>query len=232
MTILAIVVTREDPSGALSSLEAQTVKADRVVVSDHRFSDGKTGTRVARSMNMTLAEVPWRGYDYILRLDGDSKIPPDFIEKALRENADMVGSGGSGLLLKRGVLEAMGGRWPVLDPEDSYFIWKARQLGFSHRQPSVRGTGRPFGSEYNLSRFLSWGFNAYWLGYEPVYFLRMVLLSARAAKRPGFVLAIPVYLDCLLIRKRRLDVADFVTRTQVRLISRGLSGSRPRRVSN
>jgi hypothetical protein len=221
-TILAIVVTRENPTGTLRTLERQTVRADRVVVSDHRFRDSKTGPRVGKSINRTLTEVPWREYDYILRLDGDSQVPPDFVEKALKENADVVGSGGSGLLFRREVLEAMRGHWPELDGEDSYFVWKARELGFKQTLPSVRGTGRPFGREYTITRFLSWGFNCYRIGNEPVNFLRMALVSAKAAKRPGFLLAIPAYFGCFLIRMRRLDVADFVTRTQIRLVSRGL----------
>ena len=222
LTILAIVVTREDPTRTLRSLDEQTIRPDLVVVSNHRFSDPKTGPRVGKSINRTLAEVPWRDYDYILRLDGDSQVPPDFVEEALKENADLVGSGGSGLLFRRQVLEAMKGHWPELDGEDSYFVWKARELGFRQSLPKVRGTGRPFGREYDVSRFLSWGFNCYRIGNEPVNFLRMALVSARTAKRPGFLLAIPAYLGCFLIRMRRLDVADYVTRTQVRLVARGL----------
>ena len=203
-------------------MEEQTVRPDRIVISDHVFRDGKTGQRVAKSINRTLTDVPWRDFDYLLRLDGDARIPSDFIERALEEKADVVGSGGSGLLFRREVLEAMGGRWPVLDPEDSYFIWKARQLGFTQRSPSIRRTGRPFGREYTVTRFLSWGYNCYWLGIEPISFLRLALISARAARRPGFLLAIPAYVGCILVRKKRLDVAAFVTRTQIRLVSRGL----------
>jgi hypothetical protein len=222
LTILAIIVTREDPSEAVRSLERQTVKPDRIVTSDHRFSDPKTGTRVAKSINRTLSEVPWRDYDYLLRLDGDASLPADFIELALGERADLVGTGGSGLLFRRQVLEAFGSRWPVLDPEDSYFIWKARRMGFTHSTLGIRGTGRPFGGEYTVPRFLSWGYNCYILGIEPVSFLRLALISARAARRPAFVLGIPAYLGCILVGVKRLDIAEYVTRTQIRLLSRGL----------
>jgi hypothetical protein len=198
------------------------VKPERIVLSDHRFSDPKTGTRVAKSINRTLGEIPWRQYDYILRLDGDASLPPDFIEMALREEADLVGTGGSGLLFRRKVLEAVGSRWPVLDPEDSYFIWKARQLGFTHRTVGVKGAGRPFGGEYSVPRFLSWGYNCYILGIEPISFLRLALISARAARRPAFILGVPAYLGCILVGLKRLDVADYVTRTQIRLLSRSL----------
>jgi hypothetical protein len=215
MTILAIVVSREDPSAALRDLHDQSIVPDSVTVSDHRFPDRATGLRVAKSLNRTLSEVPWRRYEYVLRIDGDSRIPPDFVQRAISEGADVVGSGASGLLFKTRVLEAMGGRWPEVEPEDSYFIWKAQELGFSHRPPVVRGRGRAFGNKYDADHFLSWGRNCYLLGFEPIYFTRLALASARSARRPAFLFAIPVYLDLFLMRSRRFDIADFVTRTQV-----------------
>lgn len=220
MTILAIVVTREDPSGVLRDLQNQSVVPDRVVISDRRFSDRATGIRVAKSMNETLSEVPWRDYDYVLRVDGDSRVPPDFIRRALDDKADVVGSGASGLLFRTRVLDAMGGKWPEVEPEDSYFIWKAQQLGFTHSPPNIRGRGRAFGRQYDVGHFVSWGRNCYLLGFEPAYFLQLALASARSARRPAFLLAVPVYLDYFLLRRKRFDIADYVTRTQVRRLAR------------
>jgi hypothetical protein len=68
-------------------------------------------------------------YDYILRVDCDTWLLPEFLEYHLRGSPDLVGTGGYAMLIKvKPFLELMDGKFnPISD--DSYVLFKFQVSG-------------------------------------------------------------------------------------------------------
>jgi hypothetical protein len=114
----------------MESLENQTVKPSRIIVENGCLNDEiqrrfTVGERVAYILNKALSRVDLGIYDFLVRFDDDLEpLPPDFLERNLTVDFDLMGKGGRCLIIRvEPFLERFNGRFPVVNGEDSYIIY-------------------------------------------------------------------------------------------------------------
>lgn len=227
--IAAIIVSHPEfgeGNEASVTLKAQTIAAELIVVSSYVFPDKHVGTRIQKSINKTLTEFDWRSYDYLMRMDSDAHLPPNFIESALNQGGDIIGGGGSGQIFKTEVLKKMGGRWPESDIEDGHFLWWARMLGFQFKQPLTPIT-YTWGTEYTLEQHFNHGVNCYLIGNHPLVFLKQTQGAARKNRNAKHLIAPFGYAYAALLRKPKLNVANYRWNIEKGYIRGGLSNLSP-----
>ena len=111
------------------SIASQTISIDKTLFIFNQYNGGTLASRVSRALNYGLDRVNLVEYDYILRVDADTVLTPDFLEKSLVGQPDLVGNGGYALLIKvKPFLELMGGKFHPLS-DDSYLIFKFKMEG-------------------------------------------------------------------------------------------------------
>lgn len=216
--VLAVIVSNEPSvSQTRHSLESQTIPPSRIVVADRTFRDRFVGVRVAKAINMALADVDLSCFDWFLRVDGDRILPPDWIEKSLSEGVDIVGMGGETLLIRTSAFMAVGARFPVVTEEDTALILKLLSLGFKRTSGPGSTSLRVSGKHYPLFQFIEKGVWDWKLGYEPIHAAYNYMEQARVRRNLLFLLGIFGYLFAFLSQKEKwdTDVAQFVFHGQV-----------------
>ena len=103
----------------IESLLEQTIKPSKIIVaaghpsiceecSSHgiecyfvkpNFTE-HTGIRMTKAMNFALKFLNLNDYDFILKVDDDVVLPPNFIERCLKLDADCVGGSGCAQMFK------------------------------------------------------------------------------------------------------------------------------------
>ena len=164
--------------------------------------------RVSYVLNEGLKHVNLNEYDYILRVDCDTLLPIDFVEKNLQLNADAVGFGHAHLIKVSTFLKVMNGKFHSVS-DDSYLNFKFMKEGYTwaywNTKPvMVRDNGKTYGLKYFFER----GKLMWQLGYEPLH----VFGNCRWTIKN--VLAVAGYFSALANKVKRFDVADFVFRYQ------------------
>jgi len=250
MRILAIVPTlRDDPSETIRSLTEQTDEVSKIVVAvgskalheklaakklEHAkcfyvrpdFSK-PLGERVATAINKALAEEKLAEYDYVLKVDADVILPPDFIEKNLANLPDFIGSGGSAMLFKTSAfLKAFKGKYPEVFADDTYvaskFLYKGYNVKRWRRQPQFRKRETQHHSyRHELQRGIEW----YKLGYEPLHVLDYPreFIYDQCERKPFIDRIFPVlgYFLAILRRMTRYEFAPWIFHMQVRRLLYG-----------
>lgn len=218
--ILAILVSEGPAPETLQSLQNQTVRIDRVVLADRTFPDRRAGIRVAKAINCELDRLDLAEFDWLLRVDGDTILPPDWLERSMASGADVVGRGGYALLVKMSAFMAAGARFPVVEPEDALLNLKIQSLGFKAvpyvvKPEFLREPGR--GTERSLFTFLQRGVWTWRLGYEPVHAVYNFIFAVRLRRNPRYLLGIFGYFFAAASRAEKWDedVARFVFHKQV-----------------
>lgn len=236
--IVAVVPTlRDDPSETIESILEQTIRVSNIfcVVGSqalHRSISSLNSTiieiifvkpdlnkclgkRVAKALNTALRKVDLDKYDYILRVDADTKLPNNFIEENLKKNADCVGTSGYAMLInKKAFLEVFHGRFPEVCGEDSYFCLKLLSRGYivkpwtlppiSKRESRV---GHPWSHHFNR------GEEMYKLGYEPFHVFNVLRTTL---KNPGVLFIVMGYGIAILKQMNRYKFARWVFRRQLK----------------
>ena len=194
----------------LNAVLNQTLLPDLILVLPKK-GEGKTlPERISWVLNQALSHVRLEDFDYIVRVDADTVLPPNYIEENLKDKPDLCGKAGYGLIVKvKPFLKLLNGRFhPKSD--DSYIRYKFRMKGLKVTDWKVKPVvKRKSGGKHGLKYFLYRGFNMYRLGYEPLH----VLGSFRW--EPRNFLTVFGYLLALLKRERRFDVAPFVWKQQI-----------------
>ncbi len=184
--VLCVVVSLDHPAATLQSIFNQTVKPSKVVVAHKSYSQYRyVGERVGRAINHVLSYENLGDYTYLLRVDGDTVLPRDFLEKMLQLNVDLAGYGGYAQLLRMPTfLEAFKGVYPQVFGEDSVVHHTIHELGYNHRGYIVEPI-KPASKKYPADVWVQNGVLKYRLGYS----LPMVLRSVkdyRSATLVGF----------------------------------------------
>lgn len=221
MKVLTVVVTKEDPLPCRKSAENQTIPTD-VVIADGVFKTDTWQRSLVMAINQALAFMRWREYDWVVRVNGDDEIQPNFIEENLKAEADIIGTGNP-MLLKTEVLEAMGG-WPYHPLEDYHIALLARKLGFKNVPLRMRPvSSRPYGIHYDFKKMFDEGWWSYQLGREPLQMMMTKIKWAKRTRRPIlFYGAMAGYLMAILRRAEPSDVFDYTVRDQVGILARHL----------
>ena len=82
------------------SLNNQTVPINYIVVLAKRNNSVNLPMRISNVLNDGLQWVRLECFDYLLRLDADTILPNDFVEKHIALNVDVVGGEGYAQLIK------------------------------------------------------------------------------------------------------------------------------------
>jgi hypothetical protein len=188
----------------VDSIRNQTVSVDKIVVLAKKVSGATLPARISKLFNDFFESFNLKDYDYLLRVDSDTVLPPTFLKSNLRLNVDVVGYGHAHLIKIASFVDAMGGRFnPECD--DTYLNFKLMLKGYrwsewNTKPLMVRGNGKTHSMRYFFER----GLVMWKCGYEPLH----VLGSVRWDFRNLFSVA--EYFSCLIRRVPRFDVSKFV----------------------
>lgn len=201
--------------GVLEAIMRQTVKVETIVLFLKQSAKPTILERISENLNEGLKNIRLEAYDYILRVDSDSIIPPNFIEENLKDQPDLCGKSGYGMLIKAGpFLKLMGGRVHQ-ELDDSYLSAKFQMEGAKVQDWKVKPNHlRKDGSLHGIPYYLNRGRQMYKLGYEPIHVLFSPLWNI------GNLFSIPSYFWAAFWRKKRYDVAQYVFRKQVGRLKR------------
>ena len=239
--ILVLIPTlRDDPTETILSVKRQTVGVSEIIVvvgSYYLFNrllnssiariakilylkpnmKEHLGLRVAKALNYALSKVKIEDYNHILRVDADTKLPPDFIEKNLESDAEVVGRAGYAMLIKTETfLKVFNGRFPEVPAEDSFL-----NLSLMSRNKKVEGWKvRPILLKQSRKKH-SWryyfhrGVEMYKLGYEPIHVIERF-------RTYGLTNAFTVlgYFISIIKRKEKYELFKWVFKTQLKRLTR------------
>jgi len=77
------------------------------------------GVRVGKAINHALSRVDIRRYDFLLKIDVDTALPLDYVERFLKLEAVLVGLGPFMLVRMKPFLRLLNGRWPEVPADDA-----------------------------------------------------------------------------------------------------------------
>jgi hypothetical protein len=132
--------------------------------------------RVSKILNNGLQHVKLEDFDYLLRVDSDNILPPNFVEENLKHNPDVCGLGGAMLLKLSSFRKVMDGK---LDPysDDSAVNFEFMRHGLRSTQYAVKPvTLRKAGVTHSLMYWVEQGYAYYQLGVEPFHLLAKLRL--------------------------------------------------------
>ena len=197
----------------------------RIVVADKTFHDKNVGLRVAKAINAALESEDLSGFDWFLRVDGDVILSPDWIERSVASDADVIGRGGYSLLVRMKAFAAIGYRFPVFEKEDSMLVLKLQSLGFKAipyvvKPKFLREPGR--GTDRSLQTFFRNGVWSWQMGYEPVHLVYQYASAVWIRRNPRYLLGMFGYVYGALAGKKKWDedVARFVRSHQLRYLGK------------
>lgn len=218
--VLAVVPCMEDCSRTILSLRRQTLPPSKILRAAGRFPGPYVGHRVSQAINSALEGVNLGEYDYLLRVDSDTVLPSNWVERSVGTGADAVGRGGYAFLVKMRAFLLVGGRYPVFHPEDSMITLRLASLGFRcidyPVQPILlRKPGR--GTDMRIGNYVRSGIYLWSLGYEPIHVIAGAVASAAARGNVRYMLGPIGYFFALFSRVPPFDPAlsRFVFRYQI-----------------
>lgn len=214
MRILCVVPSLpEDLNPAcLPSIRSQTVPIQKIMLLTERVRGGVLSQKVSYVINKALAQICLEDFDYLLRVDGDTVLPPDYVEKCLRLKPDLCGDWGYVMLIRISpFIRLMNGRFH-LEGDDSYITHKFIADGAKVVKTDVsivQTRKRP----HSVAEVMARGTIYYQLGYEPLH----LLFGLRNIGLRTYVLIIAGYFSALIRRKAKFDVANYVWHYQTRI---------------
>jgi len=193
---------------SLISVLNQTIPVDMVILLPKKVQGRGIDEKMSKVLNEGLSHIKLEDFDYILRVDSDTVIPKNFLERNLKGEPDLCGKAGHAMLIKIKSFEKALNCTFHPENDDSYTIYKFMQLGFKVDGWKVKPIhkkrlGTPL-------KYVERGKKMYRLGYSPFH----AIYSFRYNFRNIF--AIFGYFAALLKREKKFDVADFVWNKQVR----------------
>lgn len=196
------------------SVLAQTYPIEMLVILPKEVKGGTLPERVSFALNQGLSNIRLENFDYLLRVDGDTVLPADFLEESLKDAPDLYGDWGYAMLIKiRPFLELMNGKFHP-ESDDSYIIHKfiaENRKVVSGQLELVKTRKRPHG----MNDLLACGKIYYKLGYEPFH----VLSFFGNRRRKDMLLVVIGYFNALIRRERKFDMASYIWRHQTRKLA-------------
>jgi hypothetical protein len=165
--ILCVIVSLGECEETLQSVKNQTVQPFKIVVANKSFPQFKfVGERAGMAIRDVLSKEKLEDYTHILRVDGDTLLPKDYIEHSLSKNVDLVGGGGYAQLLRvsafKDLFDCM---YPVDFAEDSCLSWA---VIYSNKHTFDRGKTPilPPPKKYPVQSWLEYGACRHRFGYS------------------------------------------------------------------
>jgi hypothetical protein len=197
------------------SVLAQTYPVKMLVILPEKISGGTLPERVSLVLNNGLSHINLVDFDYVLRIDGDTVLPTNFLEECLRQEPDLWGDWGYAMLIKtKTFLKLMDGKFHP-ESDDSYIIHKfiAENCKVVKGQASVQSRKR----RHDAMDLMACGRIYYKLGYEPFHVLNFL-----KNRQPRDILLVIIgYFGSLVRHESKFDVADFIWRHQVKRLFSG-----------
>jgi hypothetical protein len=163
--------------------------------------------KISKVINNMLNDLKLENYDYLLRVDADTVLPPNFIEGNLKHNFDVIGYGPAQLIKMSSFQKYMGGRMHP-DHDDGYPLVKFAQCGLKSKDtyfiaPNIQRVG---GLHHGSSWFISQGELHFRYGYD--IFTEIGIVFGKYRKyHPYGVFFLVGFFKALFQRKKRFDVA-------------------------
>lgn len=205
----------------IQSILKQTVPVKTLIVLPQKVKGGTTAEKLSRVLNEGLCSIKLEDFDYILRVDADIILPPNFLEENLKSEPDLCGEAGYAMLIRTSTfLRTMNGRFH-LRSDDSYTIYRFMKerchvIKYKVHPITLRQTGLRYRTSYfakpkhqSIKYYYDRGKSMYELGYEP--------LHAFGRLRQSFwnLFAVFGYFTCFVRREQKMDVANYVWRKQI-----------------
>jgi hypothetical protein len=207
MKILCVIPALPDDlkQETVESVHNQTVPVDDVLIVSEKITDNISfPAKISKALNNALSHINLEDFDYILRVDGDTIIPSNFVEENLKENPHVTGDGDAMIIHVPSFLREMGGRF-FDEQDDTYVRFKFAQDGLRSTNLKVQPIRtRKCGAKHSYRYYVERGEIMYRFGYEPLHVLSKFLLDRRNA------FLVFGYLKGLLLRYKHFDVYDYV----------------------
>jgi hypothetical protein len=219
MKILCLVPSLPEDlnSECANAILYQTVPVTDTFLLLKRLRGGTLSSRVSYVLNKALQTVNLQDYDYLLRVDGDTVLKPNWLKTALESNMDLYGGWGFAMLIRvKPFLELMNGRFNN-ESDDSYIIHRFCREGlkvYATHKAALLTTRK---HKHNKSDQMFCGTIYYKMGYEPLHALAF-LVTNRGFK--DMWLLWTGYLISWLRHERKFDFASRTWNYQVRRLIR------------
>jgi hypothetical protein len=192
----------------LLSIKEQTLPVCQVHVITERGVGETFPARMSDALNKGLAHFNIGLYDYLLRVDADTVIPPNFVEENLKADPDVAGFGQAMLIRVSSFMKFMGGRFHP-DHDDSYIRFKflaegLRSIDCVVPPRMLRSSGKRHGRKYFVDR----GFLMYRFGYEPIHVFSKIVIDV------SNVWTVYGYVTACFLKPSKFEFADWVTHQQ------------------
>jgi len=193
---------------SLISILRQTVPVDMIVLLPRRVQGRTIGEKVSKVLNEGLNSIKLEDFDYILRVDCETVLPPNFIEENLKGEPDLCGESGHAMLLKvKSFKKAMNCRFHPRS-DDSYTMRKFGMLGLKVDKWHVRPIHKR--RIHSIKEQFMRGILRYRIGYTPIHILLMCRHDIRR------IFGVFGYFYALLKRMPKFDVANYTWNQQIR----------------
>jgi hypothetical protein len=165
--ILCVIVSLVGYQKTFQSVKDQTVQPDKIVIANKPFPQFRfVGERAGMAIRDVLLKEKLDDYTHILRVDGDTILPKDYIEHSLSKNVDLVGMGGYAQLLRVSAFKDLFGCvYPIDFAEDSCLAWA---VIYSNKHTFDKGKTPilPPSKKYPVQAWLEYGACRYRFGYS------------------------------------------------------------------
>jgi len=204
----------------VSSILAQIIPVDLIILSHRRLAGGSTAQRVSFILNDTLRHICLDDFDYILRVDCDTNLKPDFLANALHGFPDLYGEHGYAMLIKISTFKQLMNCKFNSVSDDSYVFYKFQTEGAKVVQidNSLIETRQQL---HDKAKHLFCGEIYYRMGYEPVHIIDFLRRPCTRHTTKKFILELVLgYFIALLKRLEKFDFAPKIWSYQIRRLIR------------
>jgi hypothetical protein len=189
----------------LQSVFSQSIPVTTTLLLTERINE-KTSfpAKISKVLNNMLEYVRIEKFDFILRVDADTVLPLDFIEKNLATGNRAIGYGYAQLIEVKSFIKYMDGKFNP-EHDDGYVIEKFKFCGVPAAwdyvaKPTLK---RKMGFHHGSKWFVDQGSLKFMYGWDPVNLAVYVLKKFSAYS----FLEVYGYFYALFKRKKRFDVA-------------------------
>lgn len=182
--------------------------------------------RIGVTINESLKLFDLSRYTHIFKVDGDIRLPLDYLSNLLSKGAHVAGRGAALLISVEFFLKHMGGRYPVSYCDDGYIT--ALSIAYGVWPPEYDGGGRvSFPVLFQASREYAYGREHYKWGLPlPLFLVLSTLqLAARQRNLRGVVSRTAGYLSAALSGEGRYPWWREYMRQRVRHFAARLLGA-------
>jgi hypothetical protein len=232
MKVLCLVPTLPEDlnSECLPSINRQTCPVSHVALVTQRVRGGFLCERVSYVLNKALERFDLQSYDYLLRVDGDTVLPINFIRQGILADCDLYGTIGFAMLIKvKPFMDCMNGRFCSFD-DDTYVGHCFRTYGYTVLAADLSKV-KTRRISHPLSFYLNKGATYYRIGYTFQNFVANIKPRQPAVSiflLGGFILALlgrkpKSEFACKIWSQQLMGLAKLLSRQKIKLLLQSIS---------